>query len=191
MGHTYTSLAFAVVLGLSASARAEDNAPVVHVDASSDIMLERVGDDGVARPTCRAPCGRPLDATSRYQLTGDGIRTSNRFLLPRAEEATIRIKPTSSSAFALGIVLVTISGVLATGGLFFLGGMVAMGDGFGAIPMGFGAILCGTGSLAVGIPGILMLSGNIQSRATVSEGDRVATAHTLSSSPLPLLTKSF
>ncbi len=186
------ALLFGFLVAVSPAARADDT--VVHVDASSAIILERVNGDGHATPVCRAPCDEALDQRSTYQLTGEELRTSNQFQLPKTASATIDVKPRTSSSFTTGIILVTISGVLLTGGLFLLGASFALGSGslgnaFGAVFADGGAILCGVGALATGVPGMLLLTNNIQSRARVFEDDRVAArAPTM---PMPLLTRSF
>jgi len=186
---------FVVAISLYASSsRAEETQPVVHVDSSSAIVVERVDDEGHAAPVCRAPCDQPLAAGVSYQLAGEGIRTSNQFRLPATRAVTIDVKPRATSTFATGIVLVTISGVLLTGGFFLLGATVALMNAggfasFGTIFTGGGAIVCGTGALATGIPGVAMLASNIQSRARIVEGDRQASMP--SPSTVPLLTRAF
>jgi hypothetical protein len=179
-------LAFALVLTASSLSYADDTQPVVHVDSSSAIVVERVDDDGHSAPVCRAPCDQALDPRPRYQLAGEGMRSSNQFRLPEATAATIDVGPRSSRAFVAGIVLITVSGVLLTGGLALLGLTIAIDTGWGAFAAAFtgsGAILCGSGAIATGIPGIAILANNIQSRARVTE-DRWPAA-------LPVLTRSF
>ena len=170
---SHTRFAFALGLSLVALAsRSRADESVVHLDASSDIVLQRVETTGRTTPVCRAPCDQALDTKPQYQLTGEGLRASNRFHLPDTNATTVGVKPRSSGGFVAGIVLMTISGVLATGGFFLLGATVALDNeggfsGFGAAFTGLGAIVCGAGSLATGIPGILMLTDHIQSRASV------------------------
>ena len=186
------------LLAFSAHARADGPAPVVHVDAASDIVLERVDGDGHTTPVCRAPCDTSLDAHREYQLSGEGLRSSNRFVFPEAPAATIKVEGRSSRGFIAGIVLLTISGVLATGGFFLLGAMVASDNsggfagGIGGAFAGIGAIFCGTASIATAVPGILLLTNNIQSRAKILEGDRLAT-QPVAPRPtmIPLLERSF
>ena len=186
------------VLSVAAHARADDPPPIVHVDAASDILLQRVDREGRATPVCRAPCDAPLEPRAEYQLSGDGLRTSNRFVVPGGDAATVTVKPRTSRGFVAGIVLLTVSGVLATGGFFLLGAMIAstssggLAGGLGAAFAGLGAIFCGTASIATAVPGILLLTNNIQSRAKVLEGDRLATQPVAPrATVIPLLNQTF
>jgi hypothetical protein len=171
-------LAISFGLTIAVSGRADAPSPVVHVDAGSNVIVQHVELDGHATPICRAPCDRALEADREYQLTGEGLRASNRFLLPASDAATLQVQTRSSGGFVAGVILLTVSGVFTTGGLFLFGAMVALSDtAFGAVLPGIGAFFCGIGSLATGIPGAVLLANNIQSRAKVLEGDRLAAAH--------------
>jgi len=190
-----------LVLALSAPARAEDPTPVVHVDASSNVVLERVETDGHTTPICRAPCDRALDAQTPYQLAGDGIRPSNQFRLPEdARPVKIAMKPVSSGGFTTGVILTTLSAVFLAGGVGMLVGAVAPGSGLGSLglslALGAGSFVSFGVSIATGIPGIMLLANNLQSRARVMEGDMRA-ASRLQPTPrapvfsIPLVSKSF
>ncbi|HEY1956935.1 MAG TPA: hypothetical protein VGH28_15045 [Polyangiaceae bacterium] len=165
--------AVAVVLGtlaLGSSARAEDTAPVVHVDSGSDVVLKRVEPGGRATEVCRAPCDRALSTSNRYELDGDGLRASNAFHLPATRAATVTVKRRTAGGYVSGLVLMIVSGVLTTGAAFLAGGAVAAGSGdfgIGGALLGLAGIVSATGGLATGIPAIVILSNNVQSRAAV------------------------
>lgn len=177
-------LPIALLLASASIARADDSKPVVHVDASSATVLERV-DHGRAEPVCNAPCDRPVDPDAKYVVNGEGVRASNSFRIPEDSRVfRVDVKPASSGGFTAGVVLTTIGGVFMAGALAFLGGAAASTSSadLGLEVFSFiGAISCGTVSLATGIPGMVMLFSNIQSRARVFEGDRLA-----GSTPAPL-----
>lgn len=151
---------------------AHADAPVVHVDASSNVILEKA--DGNT-PVCRAPCDRPIPA-DEYRLTGDGVRASNTFHIPERERPVkIDVKPRSSSGFTTGLVLTTLSGIFLAGGIAMLGGMAAASNsgfsGLGAaLLLGAGSIATFGTSIGLGIPGIYMLVANAQSHARLVEG---------------------
>jgi hypothetical protein len=166
-------LGFGLVLA-AASARAETNAPVVHVDASSNVVLEKVEADGSATPVCHAPCDRAV-AADEYRLTGDGVRTSNTFRIPEREAPVkIDVKARSSGGFTTGVVLTTLSAVFLGAGLGMLGGVYALGNSWsnlGAVwALGMGSVASLGASIGVGIPGITMLVTNAQSNARLVEG---------------------
>ena len=189
------SVGFVVVLA-SASARAET--PVVHVDASSDVVLERV--DGPRTLLCRAPCDQAVDPNGSYRLDGPDMRASNDFRVPeRATNVKVEVKPRSSSGFTVGVVLTSLSGAFLAGGVAMLAAAYT-GDSlasFGTNIMLFGGSFVSFGaSIALGVPGIIMLVNNAQSRARVMEAD-LKSAQVAPPTPraapfsVPLFTKTF
>ena len=166
---------WSICLGLvfaAASVRAETNGPVVHVDASSNMVLERVSDG--ATDACRAPCDRVVPA-DEYRLTGDGVRSSNTFRIPlREQPVKVDVKARPRGGFVTGVVLTTLSGIFLGAGLAMLGGAFALDNswsGLGAsLFLGMGAVASFATSIGLGIPGIYMLATNAQSNARVVEG---------------------
>ena len=189
------SVGFVVVLA-SASAHAET--PVVHVDASSDVVLERV--DGPRTLLCRAPCDQAVDPQGSYRLDGPDMRASNDFHVPdRATNVKIQVKPQSSSGFATGIVLTSLSGVFLAGGIAMLAGsfLDASLGSFGTDLLLFGGSMASfAASISLGIPGVILLVNHAQSRARVMEAD-LKSAQVSAPTPraaavsVPLFTKTF
>ena len=162
------------LLAVSANAFADENAqaPVVHVDANSDTVLERV--DGSHRTAvCRAPCDVSVDSSKLYQIDGEDMRVSNTFRIPNEERRfNVRVDRGGTGSFTAGIVLTVLGGAFLAGSVAFLGASLAAKD-FSGLFLGPASIGCAAVSLATGIPGIVMLANNASSRARVFEGDRL------------------
>jgi hypothetical protein len=106
------------VLAISPAAFADDvKPPIVHVDASSAMVVERIDEYGDTAVVCRAPCDKPLEPNALYQLSGDGVRASNRVRFtahPGVDEINVRVAPRSSSGFLAGMVLPGLTRLLLT-----------------------------------------------------------------------------
>jgi len=165
--------------------------PVVHIDAPSSVLLERVDANGERTPICHAPCDRRLDTRPRYVLTADGVRASNSIELPsRAAPLDLSLEPSSSRSFTSGVVLTTIGAVFLAGGLALVGGgLFAGSSGYYSFfnPMLWLAAASGTVSLATGIPGLVMLASNAHSRATVMWGDEHVAERTVPAAHGPMV----
>ncbi len=172
------------LLAVSANAFADENAqaPVVHVDANSDTVLERV--DGSHRTAvCRAPCDVSVDSSKLYQIDGEDMRVSNTFRIPNEERRfNVRVDRGGTGSFTAGIVLTVLGGAFLAGSVAFLGASLAAKD-FSGLFLGPASIGCAAVSLATGIPGIVMLANNASSRARVFEGDRLTGASAAPSVP--------
>jgi hypothetical protein len=174
-------------------------APVVHVESElgTRVVVERVDDHGRAAAVCVAPCDERLDPRGTYRLSSDTFRTTNRFRIETTERAVdVRVEPRTKGTLVSAVVLMTVSGLFATGGAAAIawGALDTRINNVGvataiAIPMI-------TVSLATGIPGVVLLAKSVQSRATVTAADR-AVAATSNATPrpagftVPILTKTF
>jgi hypothetical protein len=110
----------------------QHGAVLVHVDAPEAVDLQRR--TGEKYPpfeiVCTSPCDTLVPAEGDYRVTNDTIRTSRRFRLPDgAGRTTIRVEPSSSIAFAGGIMLASL-GVVAVG----TGLLLAIAGGAGGTP---------------------------------------------------------
>jgi hypothetical protein len=167
------------LLSVASPALAEESSPspIVHVDAAENVLVQRASD---GESVCHAPCDRALEPDV-YRASGDGVRASNDFRVPsRSEPIKVRVETRSKAGFTTGIVLTTLSGLFLAGGLTMLGASLGMNGSFqqvgAALLMDGGAILMLGGSIGMGIAGIYMIATNMQSRASVLEGDLRMTA---------------
>lgn len=185
-------LAIAALLAVAAPARAAGPTAVVHVDASSRVVLERVDDDGDTAVVCHAPCDVALAIGERYRINGDGIRPSSPFRLAGRDGARVVITPdlARSRSFVTGVVLTSLATLFLGGALAGLGGAVASNENFGGVVPGLLGILSGGISLSLGIPGTVMLANNVHSTVTFGSDTRAA-IHPPSFTSIPILSGTF
>jgi len=186
-------LAIAALLAVAAPARAAGPTAVVHIDASSRVVLERVDDAGDTAVVCRAPCDVALAIGERYRINGDGIRPSSPFRLAGQDGARVVITPdlARSRSFVTGVVLTSLATLFLGGALAGLGGAVASSnDVLGGVVPGVLGILSGGISLSLGIPGTLMLANNVHSTVTFGSDTRTA-IRPPSFTSIPILSGSF
>ena len=176
-------VAFAALalITLAAPARAEDDdAPrtVVHVDASSAVVLARVAQDGRATPVCTAPCDVAVEPAA-YRLTGDDVQASNDFRVPATPRAvSIQVDASTKRAFTTGVVMTALGSVFGLAGATFLLVAAAQSSSFDSlgtsVGLGVGGVAALAVGLGVGIPGVVLLASNARSRARLYDDERVA-----------------
>ncbi len=177
MNHATSVITLGLALLVSASARAESTLAPVRVDASSQVVLERVDSSGDTHVVCRAPCDQPLETSAKYRINGDDIRPSNVFTVA-PETSAIAAHPRSSGGLTTGIVLLAISAA------FTIGGVAAIVAPFVISPYGdlslqllasaFVATPLFVASLATGVPGTILVVNHFQSTADSLSPPRVA-----------------
>lgn len=90
------------------------------------VRIDRVLSDGGTIPVCTVPCRQVLPRNAVYVITGDGVRTTSRFVLPDdRDHVTFDVQAGSSSQLLGGA-------LLAGGGLLvaYFGLLVAASSGF-------------------------------------------------------------
>ncbi len=106
-----------------APAPGPQGAAYVHIDADSDIRIERqVGAQWVGM--CNAPCDRDLPLEGIYRIAGAGVRNSHTFHLSAShpgDRIIIAVNPASKGGFVGGIILASIGAPV-----FILGGFVLL-----------------------------------------------------------------
>jgi hypothetical protein len=144
---------------------------MIYVELKTDNKAVRIDRfvPGVGQfPVCRAPCQKMLRTDDVYIIDGEGVKTTNRFTLPTDRNAvTLDVKAGSSSKSSMGVVFVVLGGIAAYVGLLVLeastlsnaadsvnGTSRSNTDGQ-VIGLGLGL-----GGLALGITGIVMISGS-------------------------------
>jgi hypothetical protein len=107
----------------AAPAPGPQGAAYVHIDADSDIRIERqIGAQWVGM--CNAPCDRDLPLDSNYRIAGNGVRNSHAFKLSASrpgDRIIIAVNPASKGGFVGGIILASIGAPV-----FLLGGFVLL-----------------------------------------------------------------
>lgn len=192
MKHRFTAAFVCAVAFAAAPAFADSPTVRVHIDASSQVVLERIDGDGNVSPACRATCDVALDAGALYRTTSAGMRRSAPFRLqPHGDHVVLTPKLARSSSYRSGLVLTTISGVFLTAAVFSIVGIgigMAHGESFGLVGapeiLGVLAGIAGTTSLATGIPGIFAIVSNARSSVIQTSDVRVS-ARTPTWSPPP------
>lgn len=173
-------------------ARAEGPTAVVHIDASSQVVLERVDSAGDAALACSAPCDAALAIDQRYRINGAGVRPSSPFRLTDTDGARVVITPdlAHSRTFVAGVVLTSLATVFLGGALAGLAGGVASHESLGGVLPGVLGIVSGGISLSLGIPGTLMLANNVHSTVTLGSEPRAA-MRAPSFTSIPILSGAF
>lgn len=106
----------------------------VYVELRADnprVRIDRVL-EGMTSPVCVAPCRTWLDAQSAYVITGDGVRSTSRFVLPDDRDAvTLDVRAGSTARLVVGTLL--IGGGVAT---IYIGALVWEASALSGLPGG-------------------------------------------------------
>lgn len=71
---------------------------------SRPVRLDRVISPGMTLPVCTSPCRKVLPRNSVYVISGDGVRTTSRFVLPDdRDRVVLDVKPGSSGDVVFGV----------------------------------------------------------------------------------------
>ena len=130
----------------------------VYVELRADdprTRIDRVG-GGPPIPVCVAPCLRWLDPQGTYVITGDGVRTTARFMLPD-DRTSVTLDVHAGSTSRLGV-----GALLSGGGLItaYIGGLVWETGTLEKLGQGSGdpqrTVDLGLTLLGIGIPAALL-----------------------------------
>jgi hypothetical protein len=111
----------------------------IHIDAPAAVRLERIAPgESEWRSVCSSPCDVLIPADGVFRVGGDDVRPSPAFIVhaPPGQRVDVRVRPSSKTVNALGIVGLVGGALVATTAL-----TVALGQWLAAALDGIGSAL--------------------------------------------------
>ncbi len=144
---------------------------LVHIESDRPVRLEAATGKKSFDFVCQSPCDKEVDLDRRYRIGGDGVRNTSPFSIEAQphQRVVIDVDTSSKGSFVGGIVLVSISPVVALIGLVVYAVSSITLDGSGGSDSGRTVgVVMGVGGLVGIVLGTVMIISSSSSKQSQS-----------------------